>query len=236
MYLNARKTELLARLFEHLAYGYDAAEVRERVGYELLELLDADFFASYVWDDRAQVFADRVAINMDDANLRRYESYYQHHDPITFQLQQRREPTLVTEILAQAELVKTEFFNDFLARDGLYYGVNMYGYDGERNVGDLRIWRGQQRGNFDRDTLELLQVVKPAFAGAMRRLLLGRSNVRLTTREAQIARLVAAGRTDKEIAAALAITFATVRTHVDRLFEKFEVHNRASLCRALLGR
>jgi DNA-binding CsgD family transcriptional regulator len=246
MHLSARKSHLLARIFEHLTHGYDHAEVRSHVGADLLELLEADYFASYIWSEATGRFADRVALNMDDANLRHYESYYQYRDPITFELQKRREPTLVSEIMPQSALVKTEFFNDFLRRDGLYYGVNLYAYDKDRNIGDLRIWRGRRRDDFDQDAIDLLRLVQPAFTNAMHQVCgddrprrerdraLAGAAVALTEREAEVARLIAFGRTDKEIAATLDLAFPTIRTHVNRLFQKFGVHNRASLCRALI--
>src|SRR5260370_1281398 len=106
---------------------------------------------------------------MDPKNLASYDSYYQYHDPITFKLQARREATLVTQIMPQRELMRTEFFNDFLARDGLHWGVNVYSYAGQRNIGDLRIWRGRHRENFDTRILELLRLVEPAFTGALMR-------------------------------------------------------------------
>ncbi|MEO7404823.1 MAG: LuxR C-terminal-related transcriptional regulator [Burkholderiales bacterium] len=247
MYLSARKSQVLARVFEHLTHGYGSVAIREQVGRDLLELLDADYFASYIWNDETRHFVDRVAINMNDATLRTYEDYYQYRDPITFELQKRRDPTLVNQILPQSELVKTEFFNDFLARDGLYHGVNLYAYDGDRNIGDLRIWRSRKRDNFDADTIELLRLVQPAFTNAMRQV--GGTNqtaisrnyrsrdgrlIALTNRESNVARLIADGLTDKAIAHALDLAFSTVRTHITRLFQKFGVHNRASLCRMLL--
>ncbi len=250
MYLTARKTGLLARTLDHLTRDFDAREVRQQIGLDLLELLDADYFASYVWDAERGVFADRIALNMDPANLSSYEAYYQFHDPITFKLQQRREPTLVVEIMPQRELLQTEFFNDFLARDGLYWGVNLYAYDGDRNIGDLRIWRARWRGNFDATTLELLRVIKPVFANALRHAVAphgatpgGRNaaafeaaGLGLTAREAEVGALLAEGLSDKQIARALNMAFSTVRTHVKSLFSKLAVHNRASLCRALLSR
>ncbi|WP_024514191.1 helix-turn-helix transcriptional regulator [Bradyrhizobium sp. Tv2a-2] len=35
-------------------------------------------------------------------------------------------------------MLRTEFFNDFLGRDGLYWGVNAYSYIGNRNIGEAR--------------------------------------------------------------------------------------------------
>lgn len=243
MYLSQARVEKLSRLMARL----EAAELpgstalRLAVGQDLLDLLQADHFASYTWDDEAQRFGERAALHMDDANLQAYEAYYQYRDPITHQLRQRRAPTLVTQILPQQELMKTEFFNDFLARDGLHHGVNLFAWDGERNLGDLRIWRGRQRGPFDRDTLDLLRLVQPAFTGALRRLRDRPVAVPpdpwqgLNGRAREIAQALCAGWPDKKIAAELGIGYSTVRTHVDALFERFGVHNRTELVQRLLG-
>ena len=42
------------------------------------------------------------------------------------ELQKRREPTRVSQVMPHAELVKTEFFNDFLARDGLHSALTLH--------------------------------------------------------------------------------------------------------------
>lgn len=251
MYLSHTRVEMLSRLMGRLEAADlpASAPLRLAVGTDLLALLQADHFASYAWDDGAQCFGGRAAIHMDDANLQAYEQYYQYRDPITHQLRQRREPTLVTQILPQQELMKTEFFNDFLARDGLHHGVNLFAWDGERNLGDLRIWRSRQRGPFDRDTLDLLRLVQPAFTGALRRLRERPVEAALVApvpaspdpwqglngRAREIAQALCAGWPDKKIAAELGIGYSTVRTHVDALFVRFGVHNRTELVRRLLG-
>lgn len=48
----------------------------------------------------------------------------------------------------------------------------------------------------------------------------------LTTRELQVLRLLAAGRTDQEIAASLVIAVSTVRSHIKRIYAKINAHNR----------
>jgi len=52
---------------------------------------------------------------------------------------------------------------------------------------------------------------------------------RLSPREEQIARMVAAGYPNKTIAAALKISTWTVSTHLRRIFVKFDVHSRAAM-------
>lgn len=243
MYLTAAESRALPRLFGLLAEDMAEHEVRERIGFGLLDLLRADHFASFVWDDSARRFGNRVAINMSEDILASYDAYYQFRDPITFKLQARREPTLVTQVMPQRELMRTEFFSDFLARDGLHWGVNVYSYAGERNLGDLRIWRGSTRENFDAHTLELLRLIGPAFAGALRRAsrspqvvieLPSLAAAILSPRELEVARMVSEGLTDKQIAKRLAVEMSTVRTHLNRAFAKLGVSRRGGLAAAIL--
>jgi DNA-binding NarL/FixJ family response regulator len=49
----------------------------------------------------------------------------------------------------------------------------------------------------------------------------------LTPREAEILRLVAGGRTNKEIAASLVLSVHTVERHVQNAYRKISVRNRA---------
>jgi DNA-binding CsgD family transcriptional regulator len=56
-----------------------------------------------------------------------------------------------------------------------------------------------------------------------------RRNRGLTHTQLAIIEQIAAGRTDKEIAATLGISYRTVRTHLERLYEVNDVHCRAAL-------
>jgi len=205
------------------------------LGEQLSRLLGADFYASYLWSEVTNSFTGRVALNMSDANLSSYEAYYQFHDPITHRLRERGEPTLVTQILPQQELLETEFFNDFLRLDGLYWGLNLHVRVAGQCTGDLRIWRDRRRDNFDERELGILRLVAPAFRTALRRSThageaqCSRQELLLTEREEQIARLVSQGLSDKEIALSLGISFTTVRTHIKRAFGKLGVDNRVKL-------
>lgn len=56
-----------------------------------------------------------------------------------------------------------------------------------------------------------------------------------TRREDQILRLIAADRSDKEIALTLGISTHTLRTHLARVYQRYRVHSRAAAVAAWLG-
>jgi DNA-binding CsgD family transcriptional regulator len=249
--LSNRKLALLSEVFAVLAERQEEGEIRALVGDLLLRLLNADHYASYLWSEPARQFTHRIAIHMSDSNLSTYEAYYQYHDPITHRLRERTGPTLVTDIVSQQELMRTEFFNDFLTRDGLHWGINLHVRLAGEGTGDLRIWRGRGRENFDAEDVAVLQMVAPAFRAALRRCLGGGicqdeeprivrtefddddSVGTLTSRELQVARLVADGLSDKEVAQRLEISFTTVRSHLKAVFGKLGVDSRVKLATRL---
>lgn len=242
MILSANEHAALRRIFGLLAEDLNEREIRARIGTALLDLLRADYFASFVWDEGARRFGGGLWLNMDDANLARYDAHYQFHDPITFALQSRRHATAVSEVMPHRELARTEFFNDFLARDGLHWGINLHAFHGARALGDLRIWRGRTRGEFDDHDRALLDLIEPAFVAALKRCTAAAGTAAaglalvqgLSRRELDVARGVGRGLTDKQIARELAVSVTTVRTHLQRIFRKTGVQRRAALA-ALAG-
>jgi DNA-binding CsgD family transcriptional regulator len=221
--------DIVARL-ERLGPDTDARTV---IFNDVIRLLRGDFGASYVWDARKNLFDEAVSFNMAPSNLRRYEEWYQFRDPMTFALRARRRATRVDEVIPRHKLVRTEFYNDFLARDGLHHGVNMFIFDGDCDLGDFRIWRAKGRPEFCARDLDLLDALEPHLRRALLRC--GGSGG-LTRRECEIAALVARGCTDRDIARILGIGFGTVRTHIANAMEKTGCANRAALAAAVARR
>jgi len=218
--------DIVARL-ERLGPELDARAV---IFTDVMRLLHGDFGASYVWNPRRKRFDEALSFNMAPGNLRRYEDWYQFRDPMTFQLRARRRATLVEEVISRAKMERTEFYNDFLARDGLHHGINLFIFDGERDLGDLRIWRARGRPDFGERDTGLLDALEPHLRRALMRL--GRHEA-LTPREHQISTLVARGLTDRDIARILGIGFGTVRTHLTKAMTKCGCSNRAELAAAI---
>lgn len=243
MYLTGSEQHALRSVFTLLAQDErNEREIRERLGWALLDLLHADQFASFVWNAESHNFGARVALNMDPANLDRYAQWHQHHDPITFVLQSHRRATRVTDVMPQRALMRTAFFTDFLSRDGLHWGMNLHAFEGDRALGDLRIWRRKGRGDFGDHEKALLDLIEPAFAGALQRAQRAAALALpaprdgheaawalLSTREQEVARCVREGLTDKEIARRMAVGVPTVRTYLRRIFDKLGIERRSAL-------
>lgn len=249
MFLTSRETHCVLQVL-HSLNGEEQLDVRRaKAGCALLELFNADYFASYHWSEERRRFEDRVILNMSDANLHRYEQYFQFHDPITRPMQRMRRAVGVNQIIEQRDFERTEFYNDFLRRDGLHFGVNLHVYDGDCPIADWRIWRSRRRENFDRRSLDILDMLAPHLRNAtlIEQLLqlrkssptacpsvaAIRDSTGLSERESQIAYHAVLGKADRDIAAALFLSLSTVRTHLRHIYTKLGVTNRASLCRRL---
>jgi DNA-binding CsgD family transcriptional regulator len=240
-----REAKLIFSIMQDLSGDFDHAEVRLRVGKTLLELLKADYFASYVWDDDQEQFVSCVQLNMDDDNLGRYEEYYQFRDPITPTLQKRRKATAVSQVMSHNRLVKTEFFNDFLKKDGLCFGLNFFAYDRGENIADFRIWRGTQGEDFSERDEEIVDAIGPSFVNALvrtqkldkgqkvLRFVQLKDDFQFTSREAEVADLLVIGLMDDEICAKLGISKPTLRSHITAIFRKSGLNRRTQLARFL---
>lgn len=261
MSLSTKNYKQLMYAAECLSYSMNSEEIRTAVGEALLKLLDADYYGSYIWNPAHGKYDDGVSLNMDLKKVKEYEQYYQFHDPITYKLKKRKRATCVTEIIEQKALKKTEFYNDFLSYDGLYWGINLYAYDGTENIGDIRIWRNKNRENFDESSIQLLQMISPHFTNSLRNIrnssseknfgdtsknhpvLTASWDIKLimqqfsfTNREAEVIRELLRGKKDECIAEELCIAYSTLRTHIKNIYAKAAVHNRSSLQHKVLNR
>lgn len=249
MYLSGREMQCALDIVQALNGEEEFKARRAKAGRALLELFQADCFGSFHWNEACRRFEDRITINMTEANLVRYDQYYQFHSPISLPMQRMARAVSVNQIMEQRDFERTEYYNDFLKLDGMRFGLNLHVYDGGCPIADWRIWRCRGRENFDRHSLELLDYLAPYLRNATRMALLLRARqsapvtvtgipaIRekggLSHREAQIAYHALLGKADREIAATLFLSLATVRTHLRHIYRKLGVHNRSSLCRWL---
>ncbi len=57
----------------------------------------------------------------------------------------------------------------------------------------------------------------------------------LTRREAEVMQLLLQGKTNKQIAESLFLSIHTIKNHLQRIYEKYQVHSRTELFRILAG-
>lgn len=246
--LSARETKILFAIMQDMVAVRDATELRKQIGERLLDLFAADYFASYVWTKDGGD-TDGVFLNMDAGNLAAYEQHFQYVDPITSRFRMCGRATHVDQVMSRETFLRTEFYNDFLAKDGLHHGMNFHAFSTSSHLGDLRIWRGRSKETFQRRDLELLDAIGNAFGNALDhlrsveerlrsadprlRLADWAAQHRLTAREKDVLHLVGEGLRDREISEALGVSITTVRSHLKAVFQKSGARSRAELMAAI---
>ncbi|WP_257168064.1 helix-turn-helix transcriptional regulator [Bradyrhizobium sp. SRS-191] len=241
MKISTKKQRVLSGIIGMLSAEHASnQELRSAIGPLLLDLLDADFYASYAWNTQKEAFELGVSVNLDDACVLNYERHFQHRHRAGLSRWMRQGVTPVSALISHSDLMKTEIYNEFLRPFGHHYGINLFAFDGQESIGDVRIWRTNGRPDFDANDVGLLSLIEPGFVQALKRtapsITAGARPgipVKLSPREAAVAELAANGLSDKEIARNLNVSFATVRAHLDKAFAKLGVRNRTQLARLL---
>jgi DNA-binding CsgD family transcriptional regulator len=256
MYLSQSQRRKLSVVLELLtslkAEPCSANALRQRLVVPIADLLQADYVASLVWDGQAKRFTAGVCTRGDPAQLAAYEAHFQFFDPIAPKLHPLKYPTRVSQVIAQKELVKSDFYQEFLDPSAMYWGLNIFAHDGVKDVGDFRIWRARAKNDFDSHEIDMLRLLYPSLVNALGAVV-AESEVTLTNdvpstgisgqglidtlmhlhglslREAQVAQLVSLGEPDKAIAKKLSIGFTSVRTYLTNALGKLGLRNRKEL-------
>ncbi|MBT9385441.1 helix-turn-helix transcriptional regulator [Pseudooceanicola sp. CBS1P-1] len=205
--------------------------IREAVFPQIIALVEADFAASYRWNNRKRISEDGLYHNMYETAGRDHDGYFQFRDPITMRMRAAGRAASVDEVIDRKALEASEFWNGFLQRDGLHFGMNIFLFDGAEDLGDFRLWRSRDHGPFAEAQVTLLEALRPHLGRA-----LSRQSCRyagLTPREQEVVHLVARGCRDQDIGRILRISISTVRTHLNKAMEKRCCANRAELAASL---
>jgi DNA-binding CsgD family transcriptional regulator len=256
MYLSQSQSRKLSVVFELLtslkAEPCSATVLRQKLVAPIADLLQADYVASLLWDSQAERFKGGVCTRGDPAQLAAYEAHFQFFDPIAPKLHPLKYPTRVSQVIAQNELIKSDFYQEFLDPSAMYWGLNIFAHDGVKDVGDFRIWRARAKNDFDSHEIDMLRLLYPSLVNALGSVV-AEPEVRfandvavkvvsgqglidtlvhmhgLSLREAQVAQLVSTGEPDKTIAKKLDIGYTSVRTYLGNALGKLGVRNRKEL-------
>jgi DNA-binding CsgD family transcriptional regulator len=132
--------------------------------------------------------------------------------------------------------VAASMYGRLLRRHGYAPPVVMYFWHGARIESGIALLRCTDAGPFDGRTVRLLRQLQPFFEAALTITASRRrepahacTSRHLTAREGDVAALVAQGLTNADIAHALGITQATVKTHLTHVYVKLGVRTRTQL-------
>jgi len=137
------------------------------LAHDLMRLFHADFIGTTRWNSRQRAFDDAVCVGRDAEMARQYALHFQFEDPISPKARHRRQPSLIHSVVPRRELERTSYYQDFLRPFRTVDGIDLYLYQGARNVGDLRIWRGPSRRPLGEREVALLTLLRPYLVTAM---------------------------------------------------------------------
>jgi DNA-binding CsgD family transcriptional regulator len=148
--------------------------------------------------------------------------------------------TRLSDLVPARELERAPYFETMLRPSGARHVLTLAIRQSGRIAGALSLVRNQDAPDFSADDRSLAAALVPAlemsYALAHRRPAAPGPEQALTAREAQIARLVADGATNKAIARRLGLSPETVKNHLRAVFAKAGVANRTALCAWMLSR
>lgn len=165
----------------------------------------------------------------------RYLSQYRRVDPLqprNCQLTGHSVVPLRLGMSAQDDLANRRY-DGFLQGYGVVDVVEVLAFEQGRPVAGISLLRGPELGLFGPHELLQLQALQGMFELAVAPLSSSAPALQLTAREWQVAELLRAGRSNKEIARQLGVGLPTVKTHLINLFRKLGVSNRTELVATL---
>jgi DNA-binding CsgD family transcriptional regulator len=92
----------------------------------------------------------------------------------------------------------------------------------------LGIWASRARRDFSEDELILAELLRPHLSAGEIAVRRAAARAALTRREREVLDLVATGATNAAVAEALTVSRATVKKHLDNIYEKLGVGSRAA--------
>lgn len=235
--LSSKDVTLLKRVSEALLQPLapDWLLTKPDVASDLQHLLSMDFIGTTLWNPASGRYENAMCVGRGMDMARAYVEEFQGCDPISPRLRHRRGPTPIYSVISRNELERTRYFQEFLQAYRTTDGIDLHLYDGDNNVGDFRFWRAQGRTAVGSREVLLLGLLQPVLLRATREVRnqsiapVTHSLQQLTVREREVAAGVVSGLTDRAIAGTLQISYWTVRSHLDHIFEKLAVTNRAAL-------
>jgi len=211
---------------------------------QIIPFYAANFF---LFDNKKELICDPICFNISDSALQEYNDYYWQIDDIRNLAFDQHEPIISTQLMNYNSWTNTEYFNDFLAKNRLYYSCGIDIHAQKRLLGTISLFRTSKDINFGPADLIYLNLLAKHSSNHLIKLfeidrlkkqrnkkreniIIHRAeNFNLSKREKDVLKLILEGKTNEEIAKKLFISINTVKKHLSHIFNKTEVHNRTEL-------
>jgi DNA-binding CsgD family transcriptional regulator len=131
----------------------------------------------------------------------------------------------ISDFVSLRELRRSEYYDAVLKPLGVEHELRMWLTAPRGTCRLFAFSRSRGEGDFGERDRALLELLRPFLVASRERYDTRRA---LTDREAEILRWVARGKTNREIATLLYVSPHTVRTHLEHVFAKLDVHTRAA--------
>lgn len=248
------------RAVQTIAAAADDVETFARTGVELLPTLVASEFTTLSICDLASGRRDVVSapgcrLNAEDRAA--FDRHFHTHPLVRFHAYEGgRRTQRISDSVPFARFRCSALYDEYYRRVGLDHAMALPVYVDDRQLVSFVLNR--VRRDFSERDRDLLETTRAALGALYRRTLalerlrstvdglrelLGaasaveRTPLPLTAREREVLRWVAAGKTDRDVAAILSISPRTVHKHLQRIYDKLGVETRtAAAMRALAWR
>ena len=141
-------------------------------------------------------------------------------------------PLILSDFLSAAQRKRNPWYQEVMRARGVEHEMKLHLPAPTRTVRAFFFVRGPGSRDFDDQDRDLLTALRPQLHAIREEWERRNRPALLTPRETEILTLVAAGLTNKEIAKQLVISAGTVRTHLENIFEKLDVHTRTAAAAA----
>lgn len=174
-----------------------------------------------------------------------YREYYRHMDPMRPSRYENTDVRLVCSdtMLSREEWQDSVFFKEFMKPQHYDHNIDIFFRKSGKIIAVLALVRDDKMGPFREDEAELLRHLQPFMQYALNSVYLPRrfveredfgSRYRLTERELDVMEVIMAGADTRTMACELNLSVATIKTHLQHIFEKTRVRSTRELVCKLL--
>lgn len=139
-----------------------------------------------------------------------------------------RPPLKISDFVTRRQLRRNPWYCEVMRPSGIEHELKFWLAAPAGTYRGFFLVRGPRDRDFDERDRSLLELLQPHLLNIRERWERRRRPSLLTDREAEVLGLVALGLTNGEIAVRLVLSRTTVRTHLENIFGKLDVHTRTA--------